>query len=62
VAQAARGRGAGFIGFPSSSAHQRQRRFMTDLGVRHVVDSLARITPELLTRVDAELATLTHWR
>jgi beta-phosphoglucomutase-like phosphatase (HAD superfamily) len=62
VAQAARARGAGFIGFPSSPAHHRQRRFMTDLGVRHIVDSLAQITPELLTRVDAELATMTHWR
>ena len=61
VAQAARAYGVGFIGFPSSAAHQRQRRFMTDLGVRHIVDSLAQITPELLARVDAELVASTHW-
>jgi beta-phosphoglucomutase-like phosphatase (HAD superfamily) len=61
VAQAARALGVGFIGFPSSAAHQRQRRFMTDLGVRHIVGSLQQVTPELLARVDAELATSTHW-
>ena len=61
VAQAARALGAAFIGYPSSAAHQRQRRFMTDHGVRHIVDSLEQVTPELLARVDAELATSTHW-
>jgi beta-phosphoglucomutase-like phosphatase (HAD superfamily) len=61
VAQAAREHGAGFIGFPSSPAHQRQRRFMAEAGVRHIVDSIKEITPELLTRVDEELATSTHW-
>jgi beta-phosphoglucomutase-like phosphatase (HAD superfamily) len=61
VAQAARALGVGFVGFPSSAAHQRQRRFMTDIGVRHIVDSLQQVTPELLARVDAELATSTHW-
>jgi beta-phosphoglucomutase-like phosphatase (HAD superfamily) len=61
VAQAARAYGVGFIGFPSSAAHQRQRRFMTELGVRHIVGSLAQVTPELLARVDSELAVSTHW-
>jgi beta-phosphoglucomutase-like phosphatase (HAD superfamily) len=61
VAEAARTRAAGFIGFPSSPAHQRQRRFMAEAGVRHIVDSLREITPELLARVDNELATSTHW-
>lgn len=61
VAQAARAHGVGFVGFPSSAAHRRQRRFMTDLGVRHIVESLEQVTPELLARVDAELAASTHW-
>jgi beta-phosphoglucomutase-like phosphatase (HAD superfamily) len=61
VAQAARTCGAGFIGFPSTHAHQRQRRFMRDIGVRHIVDSLQEVGPELLARVDAELTTSTHW-
>lgn len=61
VAQAARACGAGFIGFPSSPAHQRQRRFMREAGVRHIVGSLQEVRPELLARVDAELATSTHW-
>jgi beta-phosphoglucomutase-like phosphatase (HAD superfamily) len=61
VADAARAHGVGFIGFPSSAAHQRQRRFMTDLGVRHIVESLEQVTPELLARIDAELAASTHW-
>lgn len=61
VAFAARELGTGFIGFPSSPAHQRQRRFMADAGVRHFAGSLGEITPELLTRIDGELATSTHW-
>jgi len=61
VAIAARDLGAGFIGFPSSTAHQRQRRFMAEAGVRHFAGSLGEITPELLARIDGELATSTHW-
>lgn len=61
VGVAARDLGAGFIGFPSSDAHRRQRRFMAEAGVRHFASSLAEITPELLTRIDGELATSTHW-
>jgi beta-phosphoglucomutase-like phosphatase (HAD superfamily) len=61
VAEAAREHGTGFIGFPSSAAHRRQRRFMADAGVRHIVGSLDEITPDLLKRVDEELATSTHW-
>lgn len=61
VAEAARERGAGFIGFPSSDVHERQRRFMAEAGVRHVVGSLAELTPELFAAVDSELATSTHW-
>ena len=61
VALAAREHGAGFIGFPSSEAHRRQRRFMADAGVRHLVGSLGEITPERLARIDSELATSKHW-
>jgi beta-phosphoglucomutase-like phosphatase (HAD superfamily) len=61
VALAAQELGCGFIGFPSSSAHRRQRRFMAEAGVRHIVDSLDQITPELLARIDVELATASHW-
>ena len=61
VADAARAHGVGFIGFPSSPAHQRQRRFMAEAGVRHIVESLTEITPELLASVDNELASSTHW-
>jgi beta-phosphoglucomutase-like phosphatase (HAD superfamily) len=62
VADAARAHGVGFIGFPSSAAHRRQHRFMTQAGVRHIVGSLDEITPALLVRIDEELATGTHWR
>lgn len=61
VGMAARDLGAGFIGFPSSDAHRRQRRFMAEAGVRHFAGSLGEITPELLARIDEELATSTHW-
>jgi len=61
VAEAARAHGAGFIGFPSSPAHARQREFMAGFGVRHLPGSLAELTPELLAIVDEELATSTHW-
>jgi hypothetical protein len=61
VADAARAHGVGFIGFPSSPAHQRQRRFMAEAGVRHIVGALTEITPELLASVDNELASSTHW-
>ncbi|MEV4509919.1 hypothetical protein AB0K00_13275 [Dactylosporangium sp. NPDC049525] len=61
VADAARACGTGFIGVPSSPAHRRQRRFMAAGGVRHIVGSLGEITPELLARVDDELATSRHW-
>lgn len=62
VADDARAHGAGFIGFPSSPAHARQREFMAASGVRHLASSLAELTPELLRIVDGELATSTHWR
>jgi phosphoglycolate phosphatase-like HAD superfamily hydrolase len=62
VADAARAHGAGFIGFPSSEAHWRQRQFMAEAGTRHIVGSLGEITPELLRTVDEELATSAHWR
>jgi beta-phosphoglucomutase-like phosphatase (HAD superfamily) len=62
VAEDARAHGAGFIGFPSSPAHARQREFMAGLGVRHLPGSLAELTPELVEIVDEELATSTHWR
>ncbi|UOX91242.1 HAD family hydrolase [Amycolatopsis sp. FBCC-B4732] len=61
VAEDARAHGAGFVGFPSSPAHARQRDFMAGHGVRHFAASLAELTPELLEIVDAELATSTHW-
>ncbi|MEA5365039.1 HAD family hydrolase [Amycolatopsis sp., V23-08] len=61
VAADAREHGAGFIGFPSSPAHARQREFMAGYGVRHLPVSLAELTPELLGTVDEELATSTHW-
>ncbi|NBH02293.1 HAD family hydrolase [Amycolatopsis sp. SID8362] len=61
VAEDARAHGAGFIGFPSSPAHARQRDFMAGYGVRHFAASLTELTPELLETVDAELATSTHW-
>ena len=61
VAADAREHGAGFIGFPSSPAHGRQREFMAGYGVRHLPASLAELTPELLVTVDEELATSTHW-
>ena len=61
VAADAREHGAGFIGFPSSPAHWRQREFMAGYGVRHLPASLAELTPELLVTVDEELATSTHW-
>ncbi|MEU5263624.1 HAD family hydrolase [Amycolatopsis sp. NPDC021455] len=61
VAEDARAHGAGFVGFPASPAHARQREFMTACGVRHFAASLAELTPELLRTVDRELATSTHW-
>lgn len=61
VAEAARARATGFIGLPSSAAHRRQRRFMAETGVRHIVGSLDEITPQLLACVDEELATSSHW-
>lgn len=61
VAQAARNLGSGFIGFPSSSAHRRQRRFMEQIGVRHIVGSLGEITPSLIAHIDEELARSRHW-
>ncbi|EOD67103.1 HAD family hydrolase [Amycolatopsis vancoresmycina] len=61
VAEDARAHGAGFVGFPSSPAHARQRDFMASCGVRHFAASLGELTPELLAIVDGELATSTHW-
>lgn len=61
VAEAARDRGAGFVGFPSGAAHRRQRRFMEEAGVRHIVGSLAEITPQLLSCIDEEIAASKHW-
>ncbi|ADJ46944.1 hypothetical protein AMES_5119 [Amycolatopsis mediterranei S699] len=61
VAEDARAHGAGFVGFPSSPAHARQREFMAACGVRHFATSLAGLTPELLATVDGELAASTHW-
>jgi len=61
VAEDARAHGAGFVGFPSSPAHARQRDFMAACGVRHFAGSPAELTPELLAVVDAELAASTHW-
>ncbi|WP_410642769.1 HAD family hydrolase [Amycolatopsis sp. lyj-346] len=61
VAVDARAHGAGFIGFPASPAHARQRDFMASAGVRHFATSLAELTPELLATVDGELAVSTHW-
>ncbi|NJC69919.1 HAD family hydrolase [Planosporangium thailandense] len=61
VAEAAREHGTGFIGFPGGPAHRRQRRFMAEAGVRHIVGSLDEITPQLLARIDDELATSEHW-
>ena len=61
VADAARAHGTGFIGVPGSPAHRRQRQFMAAGGVRHIVGSLEEITPQLLARIDEELATSTHW-
>lgn len=61
VAEDAREHGAGFIGFPSSPAHARQREFMAGYGVRHFATSPAELTPALLEIVDEELATSTHW-
>jgi phosphoglycolate phosphatase-like HAD superfamily hydrolase len=61
VAADAREHGAGFIGFPAGPAHARQREFMAGYGVRHLVASLAELTPDLLATVDEELATSTHW-
>lgn len=61
VAQAARAAGAGFIGVPGSPAHQRQRRFMAELGARTVVSTLDEVTPGLLAQVDAQLAAGSHW-
>jgi len=61
VAEDARAHGAGFIGFPSSPAHARQREFMASCGVRHLPASLAELTSELLRTVDEELATSAHW-
>ncbi|GAB1643591.1 HAD family hydrolase [Krasilnikovia sp. MM14-A1259] len=62
VAEAARRHGTGFIGVPAGPAHGRQRRFLREAGVRHVVGSVGEITPELLSRVDDELAAAQHWR
>lgn len=61
VAEDARAHGAGFVGFPSSPAHARQRDFMAAGGVRHFATSLAELTPDLLATVDGELAASTHW-
>lgn len=61
VADDARAHGAGFIGFPSSPAHARQREFMAAAGVRHFATAPAELTAGLLEIVDEELATSTHW-
>lgn len=62
VAEAARLHRTGFIGVPAGPAHGRQRHFLEEAGVRHVVGSVGEITPHLLSRVDEELIAGEHWR
>ncbi|MFE6288126.1 HAD family phosphatase [Streptomyces sp. NPDC057877] len=61
VAEAARERGAAFIGHPSSFEHSFQRELMAQAGVRHLVDSLEAIDERLLEVVDAEAAAGRLW-
>lgn len=62
VAEAARDLGAAFIGHPTTYEHSFQRQLMRGAGVRHMVDSLARIDERLLRIVDAEAAGGCLWR
>jgi beta-phosphoglucomutase-like phosphatase (HAD superfamily) len=61
VAEVSKALGAGFIGVPASMPHNFQRPAMADTGVRHLVGDIREIGPELLARVDEELAAGTHW-
>jgi phosphoglycolate phosphatase-like HAD superfamily hydrolase len=61
VAEVAKALGAGFIGVPASAPHNFQRPEMLATGVRFMVDSIRQIGPDLLAKVDGELAAGTLW-
>lgn len=61
VAESARELGVPFIGRPSTFEHSFQRQLMSEVGVRHVVDSLHAIDERMLRSVDAEAAEGTVW-
>ncbi|GGS89135.1 MULTISPECIES: HAD family hydrolase [Streptomyces] len=61
VAEAARSRGAAFIGHPTAYPHGFQRALMREAGVRHVVGSLDEVDERLLRLVDSEAAEGRSW-
>ncbi|MFQ3557051.1 HAD family phosphatase [Streptomyces gramineus] len=50
-----------FVGHPSTFEHGFQRELMRELGVRHLVDDLARIDEERLRTLDREAALDVFW-
>ncbi|ANW19766.1 hypothetical protein [Streptomyces clavuligerus] len=61
VGEEARRLGTAFIGAPSDFPQGFQPELMREVGVRHVVTSVASIDEELIRRVDAEAAAGTLW-
>ncbi|MFF3495296.1 HAD family hydrolase [Streptomyces sp. NPDC002795] len=61
VAEAARGHGIPFIGFPTTFEHSFQGHLMKEAGVRHTIRSLDEIDEELLRTLDAESAAGALW-
>lgn len=61
VAEVTKALGAGFIGVPASLPHNFQRAEMLATGVRFMADSIREIGPDLIAKVDGELAAGTLW-
>ena len=61
VAEHSKTQGTGFIGIPPTHSWSWQRQGMEELGVRHILTSVAEIDQALLERIDSELAAGSHW-
>lgn len=61
VAEEAKRSNIPFIGHPSAAPHSYQAARMRELGVKHVVASLAEIDDDLIRTLDHEAATGTLW-
>jgi|SRR5450755_229792 phosphoglycolate phosphatase-like HAD superfamily hydrolase len=61
VAEVTKALGAGFIGVPASLPHNFQCPEMLATGVRFMVDDIRQISPDLIAKVDGEMAAGTLW-